>query len=110
MTVGAFLLVELAAAATLALWTAVRFPQLAPGSLRATLAVLAGALLALQLLPAGVGAVVGLPAGPYLALFGAVLPCLVAAFLAVAWLMRLLAGFLGGSGGGGHRVPALSRR
>lgn len=110
ISVGAFLLLQLTAAGLLALWVAVRFPGLGPATLRAALAATAVALLGVKLLPFAVGPLTRLPGGAYVALFGGVLPCFVAVFLTLAWLMRLAAGSLGGSGGGGHRVPLSARR
>ena len=109
ISIPTFLSAEFIAAATLALWTVTRFPRLGPKSLRSALILCIAALALLQLLPLGVKAAVHLPNGGYAAIFGCVLPALVAVFLAVAWLMRLLAGQLGGAGGGGgggHTVPA----
>jgi hypothetical protein len=111
MSVALFLRVELVSAAVLALWVAVRFPTFGPKSLR-TAVLFAGLSLGfLQCMTFGVVAVAGLPYGTYLAFFVCVLPAFFAAFLAAAWLMRVLARALGGSGGGpGHRVPASSSR
>lgn len=108
ISIPTFLCAEFVGAATLALWTVTVFPRLGPKSLRTALVLCIAALGLLQLLPIGVMAVVHLPNGAYAAIFGCVLPVLVAVFLAIAWLMRLLAGQLGGSGGrgGGHTVPA----
>lgn len=104
ISVPTFLCAELVGAALIALWVVARFPRFGPQSLRPALAACIAALGLLQLLPLGVGIVVRIDA--YAAIFGYVLPVLVAAFLAIAWLMRVLAGQLGGSGGGGHTVPA----
>ena len=106
-----FLCAEMVGAASIALWLVTSFPGLGPKSLRSALVACTGALVLLHLLPIAVKPVVLLPNGAYAALFGCVLPAFVAAFLAIAWLMRLLAGTLGGSGGGGggHRVPASAR-
>jgi hypothetical protein len=111
MSVALFLRVELVAAALLALWVAARFPGLGPKSLRSA-ALFAGLSLGvLQCMCYAVVLVAGLPYGAYLAFFLCILPSFFAAFLAAAWLIRLFAGALGGSGGGGgHRVPAPSRR
>ena len=106
ISLPAFLLADFAAAALLALWVATRFPRLGPTSMRSALALVGIGLVLVQLDALGVALVVRLPYGAYAALFGCVLPCFFAAFLAVVWLMRLLVGLLGGSGGGGHRVPA----
>ena len=96
-------------AALLALWTVAAFPRLGPKTLRATVVTVFVASLLLQVVSFGVPVAVRLPGGVYLVLFGVVLPVLFAVFLSLAWTLRLLAGWLGGgSGGGGHRVPAVS--
>ena len=101
---------ELVAGAVLALWVVARYPRLGPKSLRSALAVVGAAFLVLQLSTFGVTPLLGLPHGVYLTLFGCVLPTFFAGFLAAAWLLRVLAGALGGSGGGGgHRAPAPAR-
>jgi hypothetical protein len=52
-----------------------------------------------------------LPLGTYAVLLCCALPCFLAVVLAPAWLRRVLAGALGGSGGGpGYRVPVRVRR
>ena len=108
LSVTEFLLVELVAAAALSLWVVARFPRLGPRSLPKALAAL---VLGYVLLQAGSAAVS--PAtrfgGAYVALFGCVLPAYLGPFLSLGWLMRLLASSVGGSGGGGHRVPIASR-
>ena len=101
---------ELVAGAVLALWVVARYPRLGPKSLRSALAVVGAAFLVLQLSTFGVTPLLALPHGVYLTLFGCVLPTFFAGFLAAAWLLRVLAGTLGGSGGGGgHRAPAPAR-
>lgn len=112
ISLSVFLLVELVAAAALALWVAARFPRLGPTSLRSGLVLAVTGMGLVELGAFGVPLVARLPHGTYVALFGCVLPAFFAAFLGVAWLMRLLTGSLGGSGGGGggHRVPAPARR
>jgi hypothetical protein len=110
ISVSAFMCAELVAAAVLALWVVARYPRLGPKSVRSALAVLGAAFVVMQLSSFGVTPLLGLPHGAYLTLFGCVLPSFFAGFLAAAWLMRVLAGALGGSGGGGgHRVPAPAR-
>ena len=107
---GTFLCIELVAAAVLALWVAVRYPSFGPKSLRSSLAVLVACFAALQLSTLVQDSLIELPHGAYVFLFGSVLPSFFAAFLAAAWLLRVLATAFGGSGGGGgHRVPAESR-
>jgi hypothetical protein len=108
--VTAFLGVELGAAAALALWTITRFPRVGPRSLRSAILLVGAGLLILQLAPYEAALLAHLPHGVYVALFACILPSFFAAFLAVGWLMRLVVGQLGGSGGGsGHLAPASSR-
>lgn len=110
ISISTFLTVELVAAAVLALWVIVRFPQLGPTSLRLAVGLVCGALAALRLVSFAVGLVSALPHGAYAALFSLILPSLFAVFLVAGWFMRLLTSALGGSGGGtGHRAPARSR-
>ena len=104
ISVTTFLTCELLGAAVLALWVVARFPSSGPRTIRTCFAVSAVALLALRCVPFGVPMALGLPHGEYAVLLGLVLPSLFAAFLAAAWLMRALAGALGGSGGGGLPV------
>jgi len=104
LAVPTFLLFELLGAAVLALWVVARFPKLGPHSLRASLGISALAVLVLRCSSFAVPTVADLPHGKYVALLGFVLPVFCAAFLAAAWLMRALAGSLGGSGGGGLPV------
>jgi hypothetical protein len=105
----AFLRVELVSAALLALWVVVRYPHLGPKSLRPAMALSAVVLAGLRLASFGAGLMMRLPDGAYATLFGCALPGFFATFLAAAWLMRVLAGALGGQGRGpGHRIPARS--
>ncbi|MFL5952502.1 MAG: hypothetical protein ACJ76I_00135 [Gaiellaceae bacterium] len=108
--VTTFVAVELGAGAALALWTVARFPRLGPRSLRSAILFVGVALLILQLAPYEAALMGHLPHGAYVALFACILPSFFAAFLAVGWLMRLVVGQLGGSGGdSGHLAPASSR-
>jgi hypothetical protein len=110
ISAATFLSLELVAAAVLALWVIVRFPTFGPQSLRTAAVVSVFALVFLRLASVAAVLIVGLPYGAYAALFGCALPAFFAAFLAAAWLLRVLAGALGGSGGGGgHRVPLHGR-
>src|SRR4051812_32520213 len=107
ISVTSFLCGELVAAAVLALWVVARFPRLGPKSLQAAVGALLVGLALVQFLPFGVDLMLQLPHGAYAALFGCALPCFFGAFLAAAWMMRLLAGGFGGSNGDrGHYVPA----
>lgn len=110
ISVSAFMCAELVAAGLLALWVVARYPRLGPRSLRSALVLVGVAFLVLQFASFSAAPLAGLPYGVYIALFGCVLPSFFTVFLAAAWLMRLLAGALGGSGGGpGHRATAPSR-
>jgi cobalamin synthase len=110
ISVTSFLCGELVAAAVLALWVVARYPKLGPKSLRSAVAVLAVGLGLVQFLPFGIDLVLRLPNGGYAAIFGCALPAFFGAFLAAAWMLRLLAGRFGGSNGDrGHRVPAPAR-
>jgi hypothetical protein len=108
LSVAEFLTLELVGAAALALWVVARFPRIGPRSLPAAgVAVVAGFVL-LELGSAAVSPATRMY-GAYVALFGCVLPAFFAPFLSLAWLMRLLASSLGGSGGGGLRTPVADR-
>lgn len=103
MTVGAFLWLDLFAAAALAVWVLVCLPRLGPRTVGwAIVAFIAGQCapsLGLEVL----GSVVRLPHGPQLALVLVVLPVFFVMFVTIAWLMRACIGTIGG-GGGGHRA------
>lgn len=102
-----FLCAELVAAAVLALWVVARYPRLGPKSMKSALVVVFGGFAVLQLSTVGQVPLMALPHGAYVFLFGALLPGFFAAFLATAWLMRVLADAFGGAGGGGgHRVSS----
>jgi hypothetical protein len=105
-----FMCAELVGAAALALWVVARYPRIGPKSLRSAIVLVIAAFTLMRLATLGQSSLVELPHGAYVLLFGSVLPSFFAAFLATAWLMRILAAAFGGSGGGGgHRVPADSR-
>ena len=104
ISVTTFLSCELLGAALLALWVVARFPAVGPRTIRTSVLVAAIALLVLRCVPFGIPMTLHLPNGAYAALLGLVLPTFFATFLAAAWLMRALAGALGGSGGGGLPV------
>ena len=110
ITLSMFVRVELVAAALVALWVVARFPAFGPKSLRPALLFLGVAYVALEFLSPIVAPVARVPHGVYLALFGCIFPVFFGAFLAAAWMFRLLAGRLGGAGGGpGQPVRASSR-
>jgi hypothetical protein len=100
ISAATFLVIEFLAAAVLALWVLVRFPRLGPTALRPAVLVAFAGLVVLRIASVGVGLVLALPYGVYLALLGCALPGLFAAFLSAAWLLRALASALPGSGGG----------
>ena len=110
ISVSVFISAELVAAAVLALWVVARYPRFGPKSLRSALVVVGASFVVLQLSTLGVTPLLGLPHGVYVTLFVCVLPSFFTGFLSAAWLIRVLAGALGGSGGGGgHRAPAPAR-
>jgi hypothetical protein len=109
ISMSMFMSTELVAGAILALWVVTRYPSFGPKSLRSAVGVVGAVFLVLRFSTWGATALLGLPHGVYVTLFGCVLPNFFAGFLAAAWLLRILAGALGGSGGGGHRVPATAR-
>jgi len=110
ISIPQFLSVEIVAAAVIALWVVVRFPRQGPKTIRSAGMLVGLALILLQLAPTGLRLSAHLPFGTYAGLFGCVLPSFFGAFLSGGWLMRVLASALGGSGGGGHRVPTMSSR
>ena len=83
MSNGTFVLALAAGAGLLALWTHVRFPDLAPERLGRTLLHTAAALLLLRLLPLGLESV-----NVYVAVFAVVLPALTYALLAMLWMLK----------------------
>lgn len=107
ISLSIFLRAELVAAAFVALWVAARFPAFGPKAVRPAALVAGGALVLLQIMSLVVAPVARVPHGVYVALFGCVFPSFFVAFLAAAWLMRVFATLLRGSGGGGggHRRP-----
>jgi hypothetical protein len=93
MSLGVFVIALTVGAALLALWTCLRFPRIAPETLRGALLQVAIALLAgWFLVPAAVGSVVdwASPTGPLIAMLLFVLPALTYLFLASLWAMRRL--------------------
>jgi hypothetical protein len=100
ISAATFLVVEMVASAVLALWVLVRFPRLGPKSLRTALVVGLVALGGMRVSAAAASFVVRLPHGAYGVLLGCALPGFFASFLAAAWLLRVCAGMVGGSGGG----------
>jgi hypothetical protein len=89
MSVHHFLLALVTGAAVIGLWIAVRFPALAPESLKANgIAIAVAVLLPTLVLPLFVP--VGHVVGVLVAIFVVVLPALVYLFLAGAWFMMCM--------------------
>jgi len=85
-----FAICFLAGAAAIAVWTDVRFPSIAPTSLRAaTLHIGATLVVAQILVPLATGAVTGSRALALLATFAVGFPSLVYSLLAAIWVIRL---------------------
>jgi hypothetical protein len=81
-------------AAIVALWIELRFPALAPVTLRASLVHAAVAFLALVAVPVAFDPMLAVGDSPIVvlvALFGGVFPVLVYAFLTLTWLVKPLA-------------------
>ena len=100
MSLGVFVIAMTVGAALLALWTSVRFSQIAPETLRGALVHVAIALLAgWFLVPVAVTSVVdwATPTGPLIAMLLFVLPALTYLFLASLWAMRVLQDMLQGA-------------
>lgn len=102
MTAGAFLVVFAAGAGALAVWVDVRFPRLAPDSIRAALVHVGASIALAQLLvlPAlhtlvGLGRL--LPA--LVGVCGVALPALAYCLLGALWMMKILRGALRGAAG-----------
>ena len=106
LSVSEFLCMEFVAGAMLALWVATRFPSLGPKTVRPAMALVVVAVGLSRAISFGIHPLLHVQDGVYVVLFACVLPSIFGVFLAAAWLMRLLAGQFGGSGGGGHRVPS----
>jgi hypothetical protein len=95
MSQHTFLLVMTCGAAVLALWIIARFAGFGPRSFRGALAHVVAAMILLRLvLPTALDAIgtSGLPAAPYIQLFGLALPLFVYAFLSGGWVTRLAVG------------------
>jgi ABC-type transport system involved in multi-copper enzyme maturation permease subunit len=100
MSLGAFIVVLTVAAAALALWTIVRFPNLGPQTLVGALAQVGISFASGWLLvPPGMRSALTLsqPQGPLLAVFLFALPSLIYVFLAALWAMRVLQQMLHGA-------------
>jgi hypothetical protein len=97
LTGGQLLIAFTLGAAALALWSYVRWPGAAPGTMNGAVLRM---LIAFALLGVGLGVLdVGIDAAPSLAILfvvGSVVPVLTFAFLASIWLMKVCADQLNG--------------
>jgi hypothetical protein len=98
VSIASFVLFLCVGAALLALWLAVRFPDLGPGDVTRALLHVAVSVLLGQLMVRAIGltAPLGVAAGRFVAAFAIVLPGLTYIFLSAAWLIRAAAGHLQG--------------
>jgi hypothetical protein len=98
VTPQVFVLVLAVGAGALAVWTDVRFPSLAPGSVSGVLFHSFAAMVALKLIAGSIG---GLTGGPFAmalaAVMGFALPGLLYAFITGIWAIRLFQGAYAGS-------------
>ena len=108
MQVGAFVWLDLAAAAVLVLWVAVRHPEFRPKSVFGALFAFGVSQLIAQLGVLLVPPIVRLPDGDRLVLVVVVLPVLFAMVLTSLWLLRAVVDACGGPRGG-HRARWSSR-
>jgi hypothetical protein len=93
VTPSLFVLALAIGAALVALWTDVRFPTLAPMTLRASFVHAAVAFVALAVVPVVIEPVLATPQSPLaqlVARLGVLFPTLVYAFLAFTWLVKPL--------------------
>ena len=90
MSMTTFVLFLCAGSALIALWLAVRFPDLGPDEVTKALLHVAASMVLLQVLVPAIHAVsgTGLPAAQLVVSFGLVLPSLTYVFVAAAWLIR----------------------
>jgi hypothetical protein len=90
MSMTTFVLFLCSGAALLALWLAMRFPDLGPDDVTKALLHVALSVVVLQLLVPAIHVVgaTGLPGAQFVVSFGIVLPGLTYVFLAAAWLIR----------------------
>jgi hypothetical protein len=98
MSMTTFVLALCTGAAALALWLAVRFPDLGPKDLTKAVLHLAASMVVLQLLVPAIHAVAatGVPQAQVVVSVGIALPGLMYVFLAAAWLIRATASHLPG--------------
>ena len=74
ISMSIFMSTELVAGAVLALWVVTRYPSFGPKSLRSAVGVVGAVFLVLRFSTWGATALLGLPHGVYVTLFGCVLP------------------------------------
>ncbi len=96
MSVHAFVLVLLGAAAALALWILARYSSFGPRTLGWAIAHVIAAMALLQFVSVPLGVIngSGLPAARFLCVFGVALPLFVYTFLSAGWITRLSIGLL----------------
>lgn len=108
MQLGAFVWVDLVAAAVLVLWTANRHPELRPRSVFGVLFAFGVSQLLAQFGLLFIPPMVRLPYGDRLVLVVVVLPVFFAMLLSSLWLLRAVVDAVGGPRGG-HRARWSSR-
>lgn len=92
LTTSAFAVCFLVGAAVVAVWLDVRFPRLAPGSLKATLVHVGVTIVAAQIvLPFSFHALQGSRMLTLVALFGVAFPILTYSLLVAVWVLKLVA-------------------
>ena len=96
LSVESFVLVLCAGSALIAIWIAVRLPDLGPGSLATALLHIVLSVFVGAVTTRAVAAVAGLwvPTGQWIAIFAIALPGLTYMFLAAAWLMRVMRDYI----------------
>ena len=98
MTVGTFSVLFVAAAAALAIWIVVRFPERAPTEFRRAMIHFGVSIVGLYLLVPVLDSALDVVAQPYqahLSLFAVLLPAFVYRMVSVIWILRLAQGSLG---------------
>ena len=96
MSIHTFVLAIVCGAALLALWIIVRFTSFGPRSVAWAIVHVIAACILLHLVRfpmAAIGAT-GIPAAPYVQLFGVALPLFIYAFLSGGWVGRAALGLL----------------
>jgi len=98
--VGAFSVLFVAAAAALAVWIVVRFPERAPSEFLRAMIHFGVSMIGLYLLVPVLDSTLDVVAQPYqahLSLFAVLLPAFVYRLVSVIWILRLAQGALGPS-------------